>query len=227
MKEIKGARVEDFLPYVSGTRASQTLQRHIALFLAKLSGVESPSTVKYLCAEEKGKFEQQYSNDNTRAAHMTKYRKGIASMSADRPFADAVTYEQETAAGPIRQHIALKWMNYGKEFHAARQAPSQAKSKAQRRERVAFTPPARHRCRRHRPVVREHMGSRRRDYPADWPSPDRDPKNRQLRASRPVSVGLHRPAKEQRRRPYLHDLLPDEIAPADRRVHPLPPYRQH
>ena len=140
MQVVKGARVEDFLPYCAGTRLSQTMQRHVALFLAKLSGATNPSTIEYLCTEEKGWFEQQYQNDNTRAAHMTKYRRAIASMSADRPFPKAVTYEQETANGPVRQHIALKWMNYSSEFHQQRQAPTQAKSKAQRRSRVAFEP---------------------------------------------------------------------------------------
>ena len=61
-------------------------------------------------------------------------------MSADLSFPKAVTYEQETADGPVRQHIALKWMNYSSEFHQQRQAPTQAKSKAQRRSRVAFEP---------------------------------------------------------------------------------------
>ena len=140
MQVVKGARVEDFLPYCAGTRLSQTMQRHVAIFLAKLSGATNKRTVEYLCVEEKGWFEQQYQNDNTRAAHMTKYRRAIASMSADRPFPKAVTYEQETANGPVRQHIALKWMNYSSEFHQQRQAPTQAKSKAQRRSRVAFEP---------------------------------------------------------------------------------------
>ena len=140
MQVVKGARVEDFLPYCAGTRLSQTMQRHVALFLAKLSGATNKRTVEYLCIEEKGWFEQQYQNDNTRAAHMTKYRRAIASMSTDRPFPKAVTYEQETANGPVRQHIALKWMNYSSEFHQQRQAPTQAKSKAQRRSRVAFEP---------------------------------------------------------------------------------------
>ena len=71
---------------------------------------------------------------------MTKYRKVIASMASDRPFPDAVMYEQETADGPVRQHIALKWMNYSSEFHQQRQALTQAKAKAQRRSRVAFEP---------------------------------------------------------------------------------------
>ena len=48
---------------------------------------------------------------------MTKYRKGIALMGADRSFPNAVMYEQETANGVVRQHTALKWMNYGSEFH--------------------------------------------------------------------------------------------------------------
>ena len=140
MKVVKSARVEDFLQYCAGTRLSQTMQRHVALFLAKLSGATNQSTVEYLCIEEKGWFEQQYKNDNTRAAHMTKYRRAIAAMSADRPFPKAVTYEQETANGLVRQHIALKWMNYSNEFHQQRQAPTQAKSKSQRRSRVAFEP---------------------------------------------------------------------------------------
>ena len=140
MQVVKSARVEDFLQYCAGTRLSKVMQRHVALFLAKLSGATNQSTVKYLCTEEKGWFEQQYQNDNTRAAHMTKYRRAIASMSADRPFPKAVTYEQETANGPVRQHIALKWMNYSSEFHQQRQAPTQAKAKAQRRQRVAFEP---------------------------------------------------------------------------------------
>ena len=140
MKVVKAARVEDFLPYVSGTRLSQTMQRHVALFLAKLSNVDDPATVRHFCIEEKAWFEQQYSNDNTRAAHMTKYRKAIASMTADRPFPKSVLYEQETQNGPVLQHIALKWMNYSSEFHQQRQAPTQKKAKAQRRERVAFQP---------------------------------------------------------------------------------------
>ena len=140
MQVVKGAKVEDFLPYCTGTRLSKVMQRHVALFLAKLSGATNELTVEYLCIEEKGWFEQQYQNDNTRAAHMTKYRRAIASMSADRPFPKAVTYEQETANGPVRRHIALKWMNYSSEFHQQRQVPTQAKSKAQRRSRVAFEP---------------------------------------------------------------------------------------
>lgn len=140
MKVVKAAKVEDFLSYVSGTRLSQTMQRHVALFLAKLSNVDAPATVKHFCLEEKGWFEEQYKNDNTRAAYMTKYRKAIASMTADRTFPSSVLYEQETQDGPVLQHLALKWMNYSSEFHQARQAPTQAKAKAQRRERVAFSP---------------------------------------------------------------------------------------
>ena len=140
MKVVKAAKVDDFLPYVSGTRLSQTMQHHVALFLAKLSNVDDPATVKYLCVEEKAWFESQYKNDNTRAAYMTKYRKATASMTADRTFPESVLYEQETQNGPVLQHIALKWMNYSSEFHQARQAPTQAKAKAQRRERVAFSP---------------------------------------------------------------------------------------
>ena len=140
MQVVKSARVEDFLPYCVGTRLSKVMQRHVALFLAKLSGAPNESTVKYLCIEEKGWFEEQYGNDNTRAAHMTKYRKAITALTADCTFPAEVTYEQDTATGPIRQHIALKWMNYSSEFHQARQAPTQAKTKAQRRSRVAFEP---------------------------------------------------------------------------------------
>ena len=140
MRVVKGAKVEDFLPYCTGTRLSQTMQRHVALFLAKLSNVSDAHTVEHFCLEEKGWFEQQYRNDNTRAAYMTKYRRAIALMASDRPFPDAVMYEQETANGSVRQHIALKWMNYSSEFHQQRQAPTQAKAKAQRRQRVAFEP---------------------------------------------------------------------------------------
>ena len=140
MRVVKGAKVEDFLPYCTGTRLSQTMQRHVALFLAKLSNVSDAHTVEHFCLEEKGWFEQQYRNDNTRAAYMTKYRRAIASMASDRSFPDAVMYEQETANGSVRQHIALKWMNYSSEFHQQRQAPTQAKAKAQRRQRVAFEP---------------------------------------------------------------------------------------
>ena len=140
MRVVKGAKVEDFLPYCTGTRLSKVMQRHVALFLAKLSNVTDAHTVEHFCIEEKSWFEQQYKNDNTRAAYMTKYRKAIASMASDRPFPDSVMYEQETANGPVRQHIALKWMNYGSEFHQQRQAPTQAKAKAQRRQRVAFEP---------------------------------------------------------------------------------------
>ena len=140
MKVVKAAKVEDFLGYCASARLSQTMKRRIALFLAKISNVTDAHTVEHFCIEEKGWFEQQYKNDNTRAAHMTKYRKAIASMAADRSFPDAVMYEQETANGPVRQHIALKWMNYSSEFHQQRQAPTQAKAKAQRRQRVAFEP---------------------------------------------------------------------------------------
>lgn len=140
MQVVKAAKVDDYLKYCTGVRLSKVMQRHVALFLAKLSNVTDERTVKHFCIEEKGWFEQQYKNDNTRAAHMTKYRKAIALMAADRSFPDAVMYEQETANGPVRQHIALKWMNYGSEFHQQRQAPTQAKAKAQRRSRVAFEP---------------------------------------------------------------------------------------
>ncbi len=140
MRVVKAAKVEDFLPYVSGTRLSQTMQRHVALFLAKLSTVADPATVQHLCIEEKGWFESQYRNDNTRAAHMTKYRRAIALMSADRTFPSSVLYEQDTQDGPILQHLALKWMNYSSAFHQARQAPTKTKAKAQRRQRVAFAP---------------------------------------------------------------------------------------
>ena len=140
MSVVVGARVEEYLKYCSGVRLSQTMQRQVALFLAKLSGATDAATVEYLCREEKGKFEAQYQNDNTRAAHMTKYRKGIASMTADRSFPDSVLYEQETVNGVACQHLALKWMNYSSEFHAARQAPTKEKTSAQRRGRVAFEP---------------------------------------------------------------------------------------
>jgi len=140
MKVVEGAKVEDYKRYCTGLRLSKTLEHHVALFLAKLSGATSAATVKHLCAEEKGWFEAQYQNDNTRAAHMTRYRKAIALMSEDRTFPASVTYEQETQTGSVRQHIALKWMNYSSEFHQARQAPTEAKTKAQRRARVAFTP---------------------------------------------------------------------------------------
>ena len=140
MQVVKAQRVKDYEQYVSALRLSKTMQQHVALFLAKLGGTTTARGIEHLCIEEKGWFEQQYSNDNTRAAYMTKYRKAIASMFADRPFPKAVTYEQETQDGPVRQHLALKWMNYSSEFHSARQAPTAAKTKAQRRQRVAFEP---------------------------------------------------------------------------------------
>ena len=62
MKVVKAAKVEDFLPYVSGTRLSQTMQRHVALFLAKLSTVDDPATVRHFCIEEKAWFEQQHAS---------------------------------------------------------------------------------------------------------------------------------------------------------------------
>ena len=137
---VRGAKVADFEQYVSALRLSSVMQRHVALFLAKLSGATTPSSVKHLCQEEKSWFEAQYANDNTRAAHMTRYRKAIALMSADRAFPSAVLYEQETATGTVRQHIALKWMNYSSDFHQQRQAATKRKTKAQRRSRVAFEP---------------------------------------------------------------------------------------
>ena len=137
---VKAARVEDFKQYCTGLRLSKTLEHHVALFLAKLSGATDAQTIEYLCTEEKGWFEQQYQNDNTRAAHMTRYRKAIAAMSEAISFPDAVIYEQETELGGVRQHLAQKWMNYDSSFHEARQAPTQTKTKAQRRSRVAFVP---------------------------------------------------------------------------------------
>ena len=139
-KVTKAVRVDDFLPYCQGLRFPKTLERHVALFLAKLSNVEDAHTVEYLCREEKAWFECKYENNNTRAAHMTKYRKAIASMSETLSFPTAVTYEQPTENGPIRQHLALKWMNYSSAFHEERQAPTKAKTKTQRQKRVAFTP---------------------------------------------------------------------------------------
>ncbi|MGB3298386.1 MAG: protelomerase family protein, partial [Phormidesmis sp.] len=137
---MKAQRVKDYEQYVSVLRLSKTMQQHMALFLAKLGGTTTARGIEHLCIEEKGWFEQQYSNDNTRAAYMTKYRKAIALMTADRPFPTSVLYEQETQDGPVRQHLALKWMNYSSEFHSARQALTEAKTKAQRRQRVAFEP---------------------------------------------------------------------------------------
>lgn len=58
MEVVKGARVEDFMQYCVGARLSKVMQRHVALFLAKLSGATNQPTVKYLCIEEKGWFEQ-------------------------------------------------------------------------------------------------------------------------------------------------------------------------
>lgn len=54
----------------------------------------------------------------------------IALIFVDRPFSVVivivVTDEQEMATGLVRQHIALKWMNYSSEFTA----PTEAKTKA-------------------------------------------------------------------------------------------------
>ena len=95
-KVVKSARVSDYKKYVSALRLSSAMRRYVALFLAKLSGATTPSSVKHLCSEEKGWFEQQYTNGNTRAAHMTEYRRAITSMSAERSFPAAVLYEQKT-----------------------------------------------------------------------------------------------------------------------------------
>ena len=138
MSVVSAARVEDFKQYCAGVRLSQTMQQQVALFLAKLSGAKDSSTVEYICEEAKAALEQQYKNDNTRAAYMTRYRKAIMAMSADRTFPDSVMYEQPTVDGAVQQHLALKWMNYSREFHQARQEKTKTKSKAQRRERVGF-----------------------------------------------------------------------------------------
>ncbi|PZO42319.1 MAG: hypothetical protein DCF15_22925, partial [Phormidesmis priestleyi] len=140
MQVTEAIRVADFKQYCQGLRLSKALEQRVALFLAKLGGSASAEEVKQVCTEEKALFEQQYKNDNTRAAHMTRYRKAIAAMSAALPFPEAVLYEQETESGTVRQHLALKLMNYDSRFHAARQAPTVAKTKAQRRQRVAFDP---------------------------------------------------------------------------------------
>jgi len=48
MEVVRGVKVEDYLQYSSGLRLSQTMQHHVALFLAKLSGATNASTVKPL-----------------------------------------------------------------------------------------------------------------------------------------------------------------------------------
>ncbi|MEM8804731.1 MAG: protelomerase family protein [Cyanobacteria bacterium P01_G01_bin.38] len=50
------------------------------------------------------------------------------------------SYLQQTQDGLILEHLAMKFMNYSSEWHQARQAPTPAKTKQQRRNRIAFEP---------------------------------------------------------------------------------------
>ncbi|MEO1445150.1 MAG: protelomerase family protein [Cyanobacteria bacterium J06635_11] len=142
MPTVKALPVERFQQYVTGLRMPKKLEAHIPLFLAKLSQAKATKTIEQLCRDEKAWFEEQYTNPNTRAAHMTRYRKAISTMVAYEriELTDDNSYLQQTQDGIFLEHLAMKLMNYSSEFHQARQAPTQAKTKAQRRNRIAFEP---------------------------------------------------------------------------------------
>ncbi|NEP17339.1 MAG: hypothetical protein F6J97_10600 [Leptolyngbya sp. SIO4C1] len=140
MQVLRSQPVEAYQRYTRGLRMPKALERHAALFLAKLSQATQAKTVEQLCRDEIAWFEQQYTNNNTRAAHMTRYRKAIARLAADMNLSDDITYAQPTEQGPVRQHLALAFMNYSSEFHQQRQAATKTKTKQQRRHRVPFRP---------------------------------------------------------------------------------------
>ncbi|MEM7769238.1 MAG: protelomerase family protein [Cyanobacteria bacterium P01_A01_bin.37] len=142
MPTVTAVPVERFQQYVSGLRFPKKLEAHVPLFLAKLSQTKSARTIEQLCKDEKAWFEEQYTNPNTRAAHMTRYRKAISSMVAGEgiELTKKTGYPQQTQNGLVYQHLALTWMNYGAEFHEARQKTTKSKTKEQRRNRIAFEP---------------------------------------------------------------------------------------
>ncbi|NEP18834.1 MAG: hypothetical protein F6J97_18360 [Leptolyngbya sp. SIO4C1] len=136
----KAQPVDEMKRYTNGLRMPRTLENHAALFLAKLSQATKASTIEHLCKDEIAWFEEQYTNDNTRAAHMTRYRKAIAQLAADIELTDEISYPQKTKDGVVRQHRALVFMNYDSGFHEQRQSATKAKTKQQRRNRVPFKP---------------------------------------------------------------------------------------
>ncbi|MEL6776519.1 MAG: protelomerase family protein [Cyanobacteria bacterium J06597_16] len=142
MVTVTATPVEQFKQYVTGLRMPKKLEARVPLFLAKLSQAEDAKTIEMFCKDEKAWFEGEYTNQNTRAAHMTRYRKAIAAMieGENIELTSANSYPQQTQDGTIYQHVALAWMNYSSDWHRERTAPTKAKTKEQRRNRVAFEP---------------------------------------------------------------------------------------
>jgi integrase len=102
-------------------------------FLAKLEVCKNREEIERCCQEEKADFETEFTNQNTQSAYMTQYRNAIKNWQQSLDLTDSNSYPHQTKNGIIRQHYALLYMNYPREFHDERMLPTVQKKNEQRR----------------------------------------------------------------------------------------------
>jgi integrase len=117
--------------FVKGIR--QAMRERAAKFLANLEACKNKEEVERCCKVEKADFETQFTNPNTQSAYMTQYRNAVKNWQESIELTDSNSYPQQTKNGIVRQHYALLYMNYPREFHDERMQPTVQKKNEQRR----------------------------------------------------------------------------------------------
>lgn len=120
-------------------KCRSAMRDRVAIFLAKLERCQTREEIRECCEAEKTEFEEEYTNLNSRASYMTDYRKGIKAWEQTQGLVEWNSQQVMTTKGTINQHLALVFMNYPKDVHEQRKAPTETKKQEQRRNLKPIT----------------------------------------------------------------------------------------
>jgi hypothetical protein len=120
-------------------------------FLKGLQDLQNKEEIEVYCSEQKLTFETEVKRlsleeakaqkrevvetswMNAAATHLSQIRNAIKAWQSTVELNESNSYPQQTKSGIVQQHYAVLFMNYPREFHAARKQPTENKKNEQRR----------------------------------------------------------------------------------------------
>ena len=139
----KAIAVADFLPYAKLGKASETVQRSIAVFLAQLSAVKSPARAKALAQDAIANLCERYTKSSTRATYVSAYRKAVKAYFDEHGIPKGLAVPAQSGKGEVQphlaeQHIALNYLYAPAADYQAISTQNKVKTAAQRDHLTPF-----------------------------------------------------------------------------------------
>jgi hypothetical protein len=139
----KAIAVADFLPYAKLGKASEAVQRSIAVFLAQLSAVKSAARAKALAQDAIANLCERYTKSSTRATYVSAYRKAVKAYFDEHGIPKGLAVPAQSGKGEVQphlaeQHIALNYLYAPAADYQAISTQNKVKTAAQRDHLTPF-----------------------------------------------------------------------------------------